>query len=149
MHILSIEVLVILTVVAAAVIALCARPGRRGQAQTLFVTGALSQENAPCPPALHITCLDNGNVAIRRTGLEGMCQEGTIALAITKIGFDIEVMERHTPGPGWPATEATFTLNFLGREWYHIRWDVEGSQRHASFSLHVRPGLKTTVPLKE
>lgn len=172
----SVEFYVIMTVVAAAVIALCVRPSDRGRAQTHTVGGFLCEGIPTTEPALHIECLDNGNVLIRRTGVHGIGATGALSIAIKQIGFDLQIDERLTPGRPLPAapnqdiaatvpsqgiagapdrgiaaspvTEAIFILTFLAPEWYHIRYTCDPTDRFAAFTLHVRPGLTTTIPLR-
>ena len=148
----SVEFYVIATVVAAAVLAVCLRPSRKGQAVLHTVAGFLCEGVPEAEPALHVECLESGNVLIRRTGLSGIYATGALSLAVNQIGFDLEIQERLPPGAGFDGlqiSEAVFVLNFLGPDWYHISYTTDPSDRFAAFSLHVRPGLKTTVPLKQ
>jgi len=159
------EFYVIMTVMAAAVVAACARPSRRGQARTYFAEGILSaaDDGGTDTPVsaggahggdaeVYVACGETTPaVTIVRRGLQGVSMSGTVALAITVIGFDVDIKERITPGhPGDPpATQATMILDFLGRERYHIHYTSESTQRHCAFSLNVRPGLKLTHTLKQ
>lgn len=150
----SVEFYVIMTVVAAAVIALCVRPSQRAAAQTHTVGGWLCEgPEAVAQPMLHIECLENGDVLLRRTGVVNVGATGALSLAILQMGFDLEVGERLTPGAsaaGVPdPTEAVFILKFLAPEWYHVRYTTDPGDRFAAFALHVRPGLKMTVPLRQ
>lgn len=150
----SVEFYVILTVVAAAILAFCARPSQRGEAETHLLAGVLSDAPDTENPSITVECLENGDVTITRHGLRGIYSTGAASLAITQIGTDLKIIERLTPGPRpYPATdddgnvqapadivEALFTLNFMGRGWYHIKYEAEGNF-FAAFSLHVRPGI--------
>lgn len=144
----SVEFYVILTVVAAAVVALCARPSRRGEARQFFATGILSSpvESVGDEPQIEFVCQDDGGVALVRRGLRNVYASGTVALAIEQRGFDVTMRERVTAGS--PAdggvTDALFMFDFFASEWYHIRYESEATGRMAAFSLHVRPGLRST-----
>jgi hypothetical protein len=148
----SVEFYVIMTFVAAAVIALCARPSGRGEAITHLVAGWLSEGDDTSEPALHVQCLDNGDVQLRRTGLQGVYATGAVSLAITQIGFDLNIIERVVEGSpidGAAVHEAVSNLSFMAQDWYHIKYTDEKTGRFAAFSLHVRPGLVQTIPLKQ
>jgi hypothetical protein len=147
-----VEFYVIMTFVAAAVLALCARPSGRGQALTHLVAGWLAEGDAEATAALYVECLDNGDVLLRRTGLQGVYATGAVSLAITQIGFDLDIKERVTVGSpvdGTAVHEAVSTLTFMAQDWYHIKYTDEKTGRFAAFSLHVRPGLRQTVALKQ
>jgi hypothetical protein len=148
----SVEFYVIMTFAAAAIIALCARPSGRGTALTHLVAGWLAEGNADEEPALHVECLENGDVQLRRTGLHDVYATGAVSLAITQIGFDLDIKERVTEGAavdGTTVREAISTLTFMAQDWYHIKYTDEKTGRFAAFTLHVRPGLKQVVPLKQ
>jgi hypothetical protein len=148
----SVEFYVIMTFAAAAVIAMCARPSSRGEALTHLVSGWLADGDAEAEPALHVECLDNGDVKLRRTGLQNVYATGAVSLAITQIGFDIAIIERvveGTPVDGAFVHEAVSTLTFMAQDWYHIKYTDEKTGRFAAFTLHVRPGLTQTIPLKQ
>lgn len=150
----SVEFYVILTVVAAAVVALCARPSSVGPVETLLLAATLCPGNADAEPAIVCECLASGDVVIRRIGLPDMGSNSSAALAITRKGNDLHIIERLTPGPvpvvngerPAPVTEADFMLDFLGQGWYHIKYEGNGS-RFAAFTLHVRPGIRLQRPL--
>lgn len=167
----SVEFYVLMLFAAAAVLAVCVRPSRKGEALTHTLAGTLVAGDPEAGPALHLTCLDNGDVEIRRTGLRNLTPDSHIALAVTQIGFDLAIKERPTVGgPSYsrsrnadfataaatlpsektaPAnpTEAVFIIRFMGPEWYHINYVDETTNVFAAFSFHVRPGLKQTVEL--
>lgn len=156
----SVEFYVILTVVAAAVIAVCARPSGRGAVETHLVAGALTEVTTYASPSISIECTDSGDVIITRHGLKDVFTTGAATLAITQKGNDISIIERITAGakpyskmdeecrvlPVSEFVDASFVLTFLGREWYHVKYQGEGS-RFAAFSLHVRPGIKINKQL--
>ncbi len=148
----TVEFYVLLTLVAAAILALCARPSRRGEARQYFSTAILSSpvEGVGDEPHIEIFCRDNGTVAIVRRGLDHIYMSGTLAIAIEVIGFDVRINERITAGNpvDGAATEGVFILDFFAPEYYHIHYTADPTSRMAAFSLHVRPGLRSTHLLK-
>lgn len=148
----SVEFYVVMTVVAAAVLALCVRPSQLKAAVRHSVGGWMTEGDYDIDEHLRISCGDDGSVTIRRAGLRGMYVSGGMSLEIEQRGFDLEIRERRITGGMFsdcPATEAVFVLTFLAPEWYHIKYTSDPGSRFAAFSLHVRPGLTMDVPLKE
>lgn len=148
---LSIELCVVLFMAAAFVVALCARPHGTGPAETGFLTGTLSLAAAPHEPAVEFLCRDDGAVVITRHGLQGLTEGATVALAVTRTGFDITVKERVAPARepgGAPVDTATFVLDGLGRERYHIKYDSEATSSFAALTLRNTPGLHAVRPLR-
>lgn len=165
----SVEFYVVATVIAAAVIILCTRPSGTKPVQTRFAHAILRPDTGAADPSLEITVRDDGAVILVRHGL-GQVRAGTaVALAVTIKGFDLTLKERVTahvpapsassegpehpevPGSSGPSEnmEAVFVLDFLAPEWYHIQYLNEHDGRFAAFTLHVRPGIHTTRPLKQ
>ena len=167
----STEFFVLLLFVAAAVVAVFARGGSQGAVRTHLLAGWLrdgdvandvsghdddgdasghddTDGRSACPAVL-IECLDNGDVRLTRTGVQGVWPTGAVSLAITQKGFDLNIIERITPGAavGQPVSAAEFTLKFMGQDWYHIKYTSESTGRFAAFTLHVRPGIRTTHAL--
>ena len=149
----SVEFFVLLTFVAAVVVIMAVKPSRRGEAQTLFVGGAtcLGEASTVDEPVLAVECLADGRVRLTRTGLEGVRTSTVVSLAVTVVGFDLEVRERVSGGSmiDEPAYCAVFDLDFLAPEWYHVRYYCEGTERMVAFSLHVRPGIKFVKMLNQ
>lgn len=163
---LSIELCVVLFMAAAFVVALCARPRGTGPAETGFLTGELSSEHSettettettghpaqPEPsPSVEFLCRDDGAVVITRHGLQGLTEGATVALAVTRTGFDITVKERIAPARepgGAPVDTATFVLDGLGQERYHIKYDSEATSSFAALTLRNTPGLHALRPLR-
>lgn len=158
---LSIEFCVVLFMAAAFVVALCARPHGRGAAETGFLTGELSSETPRQPagapahpepsPSVEFLCRDDGAVVITRHGLQGLTEGATVALAVTRTGFDITVKERIAPARepgGAPVDTATFVLDGLGQERYHIKYDSEATSSFAALTLRNTPGLHAVRPLR-
>lgn len=158
---LSIELCVVLFMAAAFVVALCARPHGTGPAETGFLTGELSSEPPGQPagapahpepsPSVEFLCRDDGAVVITRHGLQGLTEGATVALAVTRTGFDITVKERIAPARepgGAPVDTATFVLDGLGQERYHIKYDSEATSSFAALTLRNTPGLHAVRPLR-
>lgn len=158
---LSIELCVVLFMAAAFVVALCARPRGTGPAETGFLTGELSSEPPGQPagapahpepsPSVEFLCRDDGAVVITRHGLQGLTEGATVALAVTRTGFDISVKERIAPARepgGAPVDTATFVLDGLGQERYHIKYDSEATSSFAALTLRNTPGLHAMRPLR-
>lgn len=148
----SVEFFVIAGATAAAVVALSALPSRRGVAVLHTVAGDLSDSRADTPavPAIDVEVDANRRVIIRRTGIAGVGDTGAASLAVNVIGFDIEIEERLTRGrlPLERRDTAVFTLDFLGAERYHIRYNSEDAGVFAAFTLPVREGIRVRRTLK-
>ena len=82
-----------------------------------------------------------------------MGDTGEITLQVTQKGFDLEISEHLVAGRRSPSTppvqDAVFIFNFMGPEYYHLRWNNHIGDRFAAFTLHVRPGIKTSVDLRQ
>lgn len=146
----TVEFYVIVCVIAAAVVALAALPSKRGEAQLHMAAGELSEDCGDSNAAtLHAICNDDGSVTLRRTGLHGMTASGAVSLAATVIGFDVSIQERLSAGyrNDTPTPTATFRLDFLARERYHITYRSEDTGLFAAFTLSNRPGLHVTKQL--
>lgn len=94
----STEFYVILFTVAALLVGLIVKPRDRGAAETSFATGTLTTE-PDTTPRVEFECLANGDILLRRCGLTGLSADTTVALAITRIAFDVTIEERITPQP--------------------------------------------------
>lgn len=165
----SVEFYVIATVVAAGIVAFCLRPSGKGAAIVRTVTGWICEGDTDRDsettgsrhyndatddgPQLQIECLRNGNVMIKRTDVRGVGDTGALTLQVIQSGFDLRVTEQLQPGRSSadtpPVQDAVFVLNFLAPEYYHIHWTTDIGDRFAAFTLHVRPGIKTSQPLKQ
>ena len=147
------EFYVIVSVIAAAVIAAVSLPERKGEVKLHLLAGELREadESAdnPSPGAITFTVGAGNLVTLRREGLRGVSMDGAVSLAVKVSGFDITIDERVTPGSpyGQMAESATFTLDFLAPEWYHIRYESDSLSEHASLTLHVREGIVLTKRL--
>ncbi len=144
----SVELYVLGAVAAAAVVGLCVRPSDKGAARKHLVSGELLSEAVDDgdEPGIDIRVSDDGSVEVVRRGLAGLVHaDGAASAAVTVAGFDILIEERLTPGAGLTdgadPEAARFTLDFLGRERYHLRYYSEATGGMAATSLHVRPGI--------
>lgn len=138
----SVEFYVILFTIAALLVGLLARPSQKGPAETSFVTAMLGYDPDPTP-RVEVKCLSDGTVALRRCGLHGLTDSATVALALTRIGFDISAEERVTSGlsSGQEVNTATFLIPSLAPERYHFKYNSSPYSLFLSFSLHNRQGL--------
>ncbi len=152
----SVEFYVVLLTVAALVVGFLSSPSRRGPAETGFVTGFLreSRQGEPMEPSILIECLPDGNVTITRYGLHDLTDAATVALAVTRAGFDISIEERVTPGgarygasQAAPVDTATFILPGLGRERYHLKYNSQPTSTFAALTFRNTPGIRATRPL--
>ncbi|MCM1483052.1 MAG: hypothetical protein NC043_01870 [Muribaculaceae bacterium] len=144
----GVEFYVIASFLAAAVIGLCARRPGRGPALTMFSQGTLS--STPATEASITVCVnDDCSLTITRRGYSGLLSGASVALAITRIGFDLSIEERIVPSPdGYSVNTATFTIaEALGSERYHVRYNSEPTGLFSAFTLPVRPGITITKPM--
>lgn len=145
----TVEFYVIAGAAAAAVVALSALPSKRGPATLHMVGGQLSDSGSAetVTPQIDVEVDDDRRVVITRRGLAGIGDTGAASLAVNVAGFDITIDERLTPGrlPLERCDTARFTLDFLGAERYHIRYNADTQM--AAFTLPVRPGNRLSRPL--
>ncbi len=144
----------ILVVVAAAIVALAARPHNAGAVKELLLGGELipfSPADRGDDPEVEISCTGSGRVIIVRRGLQDISMTGAVSLAIKIKGFDISIEERLTPGSAYddPAGSAMFTIDTLApEEYYHFRYNSSAISRSVTFTFHTRPSLTATHPLR-
>lgn len=154
----SIEFYVIATVVAAAIVAYIAKPSLRGEARQHFLSGELinstnrdwSDNSDKTPkPEISLTTRDDGTVVITRHGISGVSESGAVSLAITIIGLDITIEERIVPGNPIdnPIDTATFTLDFLAPERYHLKYNSATTSSFIATTILARPGFNKTLTL--
>lgn len=146
------EFYVIVSVVAAAVIAAISLPERKGEVKLHLLAGELEEADSAAEPgnsSLTLSVGPDNSVTLRRDGLSGVAMDGAVSLAVRVSGFDISIDERITPGSPYSpqAGCATFRLDFLAPEWYNIRYESEARSERASLTLHVREGIVVTKHL--
>lgn len=149
----SVEFYVIILVIAALCVGLLAIPSGQGPVETGLADGLLShtpEGEADPAPRIEIECRDDGTVKITRYGLpQGLDTSASVALAITRKGFDISIEERITPSSRpllasetMPANTAVFHLPVLARDRYHIRYNSDSTSSFTTLTLMNRPGLR-------
>lgn len=151
----TVEICVLLFIVAAAVLAAALRPGGRGQAETYLYAGDLMVTGESLP-LVAVTVGDDYRAAVMRRGLGGsLCDDGAVSLAVTVIGTDVTIEERVTPGrrqaaDGAHPDSAMFFLDCLPPETrIHFRYNASSFSSGASCSFTVRPGFSYTLPLSQ
>lgn len=152
----SVEFYVYATVVAAAIVAYLARPSSRGEARQYLLAGELSNVSnrawtdlPTLPPSISIIVRDDGAVVLFRHGVEGVSTSGAVSLAVTVIGYDITIEERIVPGNNLddPIDTATFVLDFLAPDRYHLKYNSSATSRFATATLLVRPDYEKQITL--
>lgn len=152
----SVEFYIYATVVAAAIVAYLARPSSRGEARQYLLAGELSNASncawtdlPTLPPSISIIVRDDGAVVLFRHGLDGVSTSGAVSLAITVIGYDITIEERIVPGNNLddPIDTATFVLDFLAPDRYHLKYNSSATSRFATATLLVRPDYEKQITL--
>lgn len=149
---------ILLFFAAAAFVAFIARPRDRGEAVKKLFAGEIipagddhtAIDNKFSGPRVHVLCREGGNVIFERLDVPGLTLSGALSLAVTFKGKDIEILERLSPGyiSDKPAAGASFVIDMTGHEWRHVKWMDEESGLWCAFTLHVRPGIEFTVPLR-
>lgn len=145
----TVEFYVIMGVVAAAVVALSARPRRRGEARFYQFAADLMPGDPEEEPRLCFRVMQDGRVELRRTGLSGVGDEGAATLEVEVAGFDVTMNEVLRPGRGPAVGEAVWTMDFFGQEYYNIRYTSKATGRFAALTLHVRPGIRVEKELAQ
>lgn len=150
------EFYVIATLVAAAIVALLARPSSRGEARQHLLAGELSNasnrswsDTTTVEPSISFRVRDDGAVVLTRHGVDGVSTSGAVSLAITVIGFDISIEERIVPGNNMDDSidTATFVLDFLAPDRYHIKYNSSATSRFAATTILVRQDFKKQINL--
>ena len=152
----SVEFYVYATLVAAAIVAFLARPSSRGEARQHLLAGELSNasnrswsDRNSAQPAISLIVRDDGAVVLFRHGIEGVSSSGAVSLAITVIGFDITIEERIVPGNNLddPIDTATFVLDFLAPDRYHLKYNSSATSSFVATTLLVRPDYEKHLQL--
>ena len=152
----SIDFYVYATLVAAAIVAFLARPSERGEARQHLLAGELSNatkrswsDSNSAQPAISLIVRDDGAVVLFRHGIEGVSSSGAVSLAVTVIGFDITIEERIVPGNNLddPIDTATFVLDFLAPDRYHLKYNSSATSSFVATTLLVRPDYEKHLQL--
>lgn len=155
----SVEFYVIILLVAALAVGLMALPSGHGPVETGFADGVLTLDpgETDLTPRLELESLPDGSVKLTRLGLpSSLDSSATVALAITRKGFDLSIEERITPASRAmltsetaPVNKATFILHGLATERYHIRYNSEATSSFTAATYHNRPGMRSTRLLRQ
>ena len=147
---MPIEFYVIVSFIAAAVIAACARPSQKRAVRNFFYPATLMTDAGADTPGRQLEVRADGSVLLRRDGLSGLRADGSLCLAVAVSGFDVSIEERITPGrAGEPVDSAEAILDCLGAERYHISYRcAHAGGISAAMQLNVRPGNRITRPLE-
>ena len=147
----SIEFYVLAAMTAAGIVAYFSRPASIGPARQFLLPGNLADDNgiSNCP-SIEITCNEDGTVSFNRHAINDIAPDGAVSLAVSVIGTNITIKERTIAGreEPRPSTTASFTIDFLGQEWYHLTYENEQTGLFAALTLHVRPGIHILKPLQ-
>ena len=152
----SVEFYVYATLVAAAIVAFLARPSSKGEARQHLLAGELSNatgrtwsDPTTTQSSISICVRDDGTVMLFRHGIEGVSSSGAVSLAVTVVGFDISIEERIVPGNNLdePIDTATFVLDFLAPDRYHLKYNSSATSRFATTTLLVRPDFEKQIML--
>lgn len=148
---------VILTVVAAAVVAAVARPSGNRPVVERLLAGDLSEDTDSPGPCITLRVLDTGAIALTRHGVEGVGDDGAVSLAVSVKNHDVTIEERIVPGrakspftavlDGQRATRADFLLDFLPYGRYHILYNSQPTGQFAAFPFTHRPSMQVTKTL--
>ncbi len=144
----TVEFYVIAVVVAAAVVALSARRDGGGAVRQLLLATRLRYSGESREPALELASLDDGNVLLRRHGLDGLASGGAVSLAVEVKGFDVKIKERLVTGGGEPVDTAEVVLDFMGQERYFINYTAESVDGVVAFTFHNREGMHVIRPFR-
>lgn len=150
----SVEFYVIILLVAALAVGLMARPSGHGPVETDFSEGFLSYDPSPedNTPRIEIECLEDATVKITRFGLpDNLDSAATVALALTRKGFDITAEERITPASRpllssetVPVNTAVYLIRGLAHERYHLKFNSDSTSSFTALTFMNRPGLRST-----
>lgn len=147
----TVEICVLVLIVAAAVLAAAIRPADNRAVQTLFASGEIvSDSNPTTEPQLSVRVRDYSNIEIFRSVLPP--HTATAALAITVKGLDIFIEERLTSSAP-TATSAAAAIYILSdltpNTRYHVHFNSASQSRHCAFTLLTAPGYTTAAQLHQ
>lgn len=140
---------VILTVVAAAVVAAVAHPSSTKPVVERLLAGDIGEDVDSPGPCVSLRVLDTGQIELTRHGVEGVSDDGAVSLAVTVKGSDVIIEERIVAGRLCPmaATRATFLLDFLPYGRYHILYNSQPTSQFVAFPFTHRPSMRVTKRL--
>lgn len=140
---------VILTVVAAAVVAAVAHPGSAKPVVERLLAGDIGEDVDSPGQCVSLRAYDNGNIELTRHGVEGVSEDGAVSLAVTVKGGDVTIEERIVPGRLRPieVTRADFLIDFLPYGHYHILYNSQPTGMFVAFPFTHRPSMRVTKRL--
>lgn len=150
MHFFStVEFYVIITIVAAAIIAISCRPISKGPAYEKLL-GSNLEESDDYIPSIRLQCLADGKIILTRFGIDSLNSDGAASIAIKKIGTDVLIEERLVTGKGVhiPCLKATFIIDFMPFGKYHLRYNSNSTGLFCAFPFTVKPDMIVTKHLK-
>lgn len=140
---------VILTVVAAAVVAAVAHPSGTKPVVERLLAGDICEDVDSPGPCVTLNVLDTGQIELIRHGVEGVGADGAVSLAVTVKGHDLAIEERIVAGRVCPtsATCAKFLIDFLPYGRYHILYNSQPTSMFVAFPFTHRPSMRVTKQL--
>lgn len=140
---------VILTVVAAAVVAAIAHPGSTKPVVERLLAGDIGEDLESPGQCVSLHSLDTGHIVLTRHGVEGVSEDGAVSLAVTVKGSDVTIEERIVPGrlSPLPATRAEFLIDFLPYGRYHILYNSQPTGQFVAFPFTHRPSMRVAKTL--
>lgn len=137
--------------VAAAIVALLARPAQSAPVRELLLAGRLDDEpDSIVAPCIEVRCLESGKVLITRHGIDCIATDGACSLAVAIKGADISIEERLTMGRGLllPGQRAVFDLGYLAPGYYHVHYNSAKAALWTAFTVHMRLGIAMSRQLQ-
>lgn len=136
-------------VAAAVLVGWIAIPAARGPVRQFVLQGTMAPGCADALPSIRVECLQGGDIAITRWPV---AMRGQPVLNVEISGHDLRILESVTPlDPSHPQptqyAHATFMLNMVGQDYWHVRYCNLATGHLAVFALHNRPGITTTKRL--
>ena len=145
----TVEICVLLLIVAAAVVGAAIRPASPDAVETFFATGCLEASTNTAAATVSARVLSDFSVVLIRSNLPG--DIASAALAITVKGNDITVEERLTssvPATAGSTYEATYLLSFLRpSKRYHLFFNSQSQSLHCAFTLLTEPSFTASAHL--
>ncbi len=147
----TVEICVLILIVAAAILAAAIRPADNKPVLTLFATGDIvTSADIDNIPSLSVNVRDFKNVELLRSALPANTSQA--ALAITVKGPDVFIEERLTMEPTRQDTlsNVVYIISCLTPNTrYHVHFNSASQSRHCAFTLLTTPGYSTTAQLHQ